>query len=66
MTEAPTPTENSKKQNDNTKTQPKLPLHNDCGPTKKVSWSDYSHPFGVVEGHMQRGKIFSKFVKITF
>ena len=33
MTKAPTPTEKSKKQRDNTKTLPKLGLHNDCGPT---------------------------------
>ena len=33
MTKAPTPTEKFKKHRDNTKTQPKLRLHNDCGPT---------------------------------
>ena len=33
MTKAPSPTEKSKKQCENTKTLPKLWLHNDCGPT---------------------------------
>ena len=33
MKKAPTPTENSKKQSDNTKTPPKLRLNNDCGLT---------------------------------
>ena len=32
MTKAPTPTEQSKKQRGNTKTPPKLRLHNNCGP----------------------------------
>ena len=32
MTKAPTPTEKSKKQRDNTKTPLKLRLHNDYGP----------------------------------
>ena len=30
---SPTPTEKSKKRRDNTKTPPKLRLHDDCGPT---------------------------------
>ena len=34
MTKAHTPTGKSKKQKDNTKTPPKLRLHNDCGPTE--------------------------------
>ena len=29
----PSPTEKSKKQRHNTKTPPKIRLHNDCGPT---------------------------------
>ena len=33
MTKAPTPTEKSKKQRDNTKPHQKRRLHNDCGPT---------------------------------
>ena len=33
MTKAPTPTEKSKKQSNNTKTPPKIRLHNDCGLT---------------------------------
>ena len=33
LSKAPTATEKYKKQRDNTKTPPKLRLHNDCGPT---------------------------------
>ena len=33
MTKAPTPTEKSKKQRDNTQRHQKLRLHDDCGPT---------------------------------
>ena len=42
MTEAPTPTEQSKKQSDNTNTPPKISI-------TAVSWSDNSHPTGVVK-----------------
>ena len=48
MTKAPTPTEKSKKQLDNTKTPPKIRLHNDCG-LRAVNSGNDSHPTSVVK-----------------
>ena len=44
ITKAPTPTEKSKKQRDNTKTPPKYRLHNDCGPTLDGQLEEQQQP----------------------
>ena len=50
MTKAPTPTEKSKEQRDNTKTPPnKSRLHNVADRLKKVSFGNDSHPAGMVK-----------------
>ena len=50
MTKAPTPTEKSKKQRDNTKTQPKIFDYTTIAdPLRTVSWGNDSHPTGVVK-----------------
>ena len=51
MTKALTPTENSKKQSDNTKTPPKTSITTTIADRqlRTVSWSNDSHPTGVVK-----------------
>ena len=49
MTKAPTQTEKSKKQRDNTKTPPKLRLHRIADRLRTVSWSNDSYSTGVVK-----------------
>ena len=50
MTKAPTPTEKSKKQRDNTKTPPKTSIYTTIADRlRTVSWGNDSHPTGVVK-----------------
>ena len=49
MTKAPTPTEKSKKQSDNTKTPPKYDYTTAADRIKTVTWVNDSLPTGVVK-----------------
>ena len=58
MTKALTQTENSKKQSDNTKTPPKtFDYKTIVDRLRIVSWSNYSHPTGVIKQH---GRLYEK------
>ena len=48
MTKAPTPTEMSKGQSDNTNNATKSSIKQQLRTDLSVSWSNYSHPTGVV------------------
>ena len=54
MTKAPTLTEKSKKQCDNIKTQPKTLITQIANRLTTVSWSNISHPNGVVKPVYER------------
>ena len=49
MTKAPSPTENSKKQNDNIKTPKKIDYGTIADRRRTVSWNDNNHQAGLFE-----------------